>query len=721
MRMNSFEFENYEILSGYSPHAYEGICEGYPPAEAVHYIQNAGVKVDNIDLKYKIHWKDGKIGSNVEMLSILIENKDHKLGDIFINSPYGIIKKNRTGIGATTLELNSKRNSIIVVPTKALAFSKALTYFEKDGKWSVLYVGSDVDGAPNDMPEIEEYLNDETIVHKKFIVVADSLYKVIDAIGAEVKNNYFLMVDEIDSFQSDSSYRPRLESVIDYYLDFKYYNRCLVSATLNEFSNPEIAAESIINIIYKDPIEKSYNLIHTNNHNAVAVAEIKKHFALSTNKIVVAYNKIQFIRQIIEELGEEYKDNCQILCSSASKGNAKGFYGELNGSSLSKRITFITCTYFVGIDIDDRFHLISISNNKHPYTLLSHDRLIQIAGRCRDAAGLYSETIIFDTIEYDFPKTPEHIKVDTLALAGDLKTYVNSLNEITNKYSDIISTGFIAVKDAIIEKATFEFSKTDSIPILRKNIFCEYVPAYFNIDAIYEFYKLRTELYSNRNQLLSILSNGNQVKSISKMIDISDEQIAIALSVDEDMASTQEVELEELITLLRVLYENENLNFKSLQQMRYSYKASKNCRVFLDRFVTLYEIIPFDQLIICLKDIFKQDDRSFQSLNNSAIFWALDPNHPFKHNLANTFPIGVQCQRDLLVEKVQHLVSYHFQKKLSNINAIKFIRQLCDMTRGKSNSIIYTVNSYNPNNFEGEPLKVFSDNAEISKLFLFGR
>lgn len=724
MRMNSFEFENYEILSGYSPHAYEGICEGYPPAEAVHYIQNAGVKVDNIDLKYKIHWKDGKIDSNVEMLSILIENKDHKLGDIFVNSPYGIIKKNRTGIGATTLELNSKRNSIIVVPTKALAYNKALSYFEINGFWSVLYVGSDVDGAPNNLPDIEEYLNDETIVHKKFIVVADSLYKVIDAIGDEVKDSYFLMVDEIDSFQSDSTYRPRLESVIDYYLDFNSSKRCLVSATLNEFSNPRIATEPIINIIYKDPIHKNIDLIHTNNHNAVAVAEIKKHYALSTNKIVVAYNKIQFIRQIIAELGEEYKDDCQILCSIASKGNAKGYYAELNGRSLSKRITFITCTYFVGIDIDDRFHLISISNNKHPYTLLSHDRLIQIAGRCRDVAGLYSETIIFDTIEYDFPKTPEQIKVDTLALAGDLKTYVDSLDKIANKYPDIISSGFIAAKDAIIEKATFEFSKSDSIPILRKNIFCEYVPAYFNIDAIYEFYKLRTELYSNRNQLLSILSNGNQVKRMSVMIDISDEQKAIALSDAEDMASTQEVELEELIAVLSEKYEADTLNNRSLREIKKMYKTSRYCMKFIERFESLYDYIPFYQLIEKLITKNNLNKKGFRGFNNAAVFWALDNNHPFKSQIMNEFQAGNQFVRNELAFIFSEIVSYHLQINLGRNQSIEFINQICKLTPGNSiNGSISTFNKfnpYNPQNFEHEPLKLIPRNANLTEFFKFG-
>lgn len=38
--------------------------------------------------------------------------------------PHGIVDKQEAGIGATTLEINSKRHSIIVSPTKILAYTK---------------------------------------------------------------------------------------------------------------------------------------------------------------------------------------------------------------------------------------------------------------------------------------------------------------------------------------------------------------------------------------------------------------------------------------------------------------------------------------------------------------------------------------------------------------------------------------------------------------------
>ncbi|MBC7423212.1 MAG: hypothetical protein H7334_07120, partial [Ferruginibacter sp.] len=63
-------------------------------------------------------------------------NSYTKLTDVFTKMPYGLIHKEETGIGATTLELKAKRNSIIVEPIKVTASTKA--YKEK----GAFYVGS---------------------------------------------------------------------------------------------------------------------------------------------------------------------------------------------------------------------------------------------------------------------------------------------------------------------------------------------------------------------------------------------------------------------------------------------------------------------------------------------------------------------------------------------------------------------------------------------------
>ena len=135
---NIISFGKYEIL--YASSSFVENDELYQ-SKAVQYLNDAFVKFYDVNLQVKINWQ--AIGKSISSISFLMPKDEAKLGDIFITSPYGLIKKNRTGVGATTLELNSPRNSIIVVPTKALAYNKAKnSKVEIKGteKYKVLYV-----------------------------------------------------------------------------------------------------------------------------------------------------------------------------------------------------------------------------------------------------------------------------------------------------------------------------------------------------------------------------------------------------------------------------------------------------------------------------------------------------------------------------------------------------------------------------------------------------
>lgn len=165
---------------------------------------------------------------------------DWKLDFYMDKMPHGIVDKQLAGIGATTLEIKSKRNSIIVFPTKILAYNKWLR-----SKTKLQYVGGKINEERDttSIQEIRDYLFDEKIAYKKFLVVADSLYKLLKVIQKEHYKDYFLMIDEVDMLQSESNYRPRLESLIDQYFEFPPKNRCLVTATLRDFSNPRLQQE----------------------------------------------------------------------------------------------------------------------------------------------------------------------------------------------------------------------------------------------------------------------------------------------------------------------------------------------------------------------------------------------------------------------------------------------------------------------------------------------
>ena len=171
--------------------------------------------------------------------------------------PAGMIDKRYPGIGATTLEIeDSSRNSIIVFPTRALAATKAKSK-------GIHYYGSAYPGVR--VSSIEDITEDiESRVLTKIAIVADSLVGVYDRLKDVLfAHDFFIVLDEIDSFQTESSYRPKLEESIDIYLQFPADRRCLVSATLEQFSDKRLKSEPISKIVIDDYAPQKVKVINS--------------------------------------------------------------------------------------------------------------------------------------------------------------------------------------------------------------------------------------------------------------------------------------------------------------------------------------------------------------------------------------------------------------------------------------------------------------------------
>lgn len=82
---------------------YEILYRSYPvKAEtdsdiAIQYLNNARVVTD-AQLSYEIIPSDSE--KSIRSVKFTIPSDDNKLSDVFENLPWGIIKKNRTGVGA---------------------------------------------------------------------------------------------------------------------------------------------------------------------------------------------------------------------------------------------------------------------------------------------------------------------------------------------------------------------------------------------------------------------------------------------------------------------------------------------------------------------------------------------------------------------------------------------------------------------------------------------
>lgn len=568
---------------------------------------------------------------------------------------HGIVDKKITGIGATSLEINAKRNSIIVVPSKSIAYTKSLSTN------NLLYVGSPIGSIRSNVSkrDIRKYISDPNVTYKKIIVVADSLRKVIEVIGVDNYPNYFLLIDEIDCYQADSTYRSNLENVIDYYLEYPENNRALVTATFKEFSNLTLKQE--IKTILRYPIlpVRDINLYNTNNPNAATVEAIKVISRIKPiEKIVIAYNSIVNILNIIELLDDDQKNECSIICGENSMTDAGEYYLDFKGEYLSSRITFITSSIFRGVDIKEQFHLISVANSSKSHTLLSTANLTQIAGRCRE--GLYSETVIYST------KKLKKIDIDEYRdkLLFEAQSVINIIKSFKdNPNLKIVSSDKII--QSLIENTGVQNGQK-FIPITRNNIHQENVISYLNIDALTEIKFLETWLYSMPQNLKDqLVADGHNVRYRKRFFIFTEEQHDNNTKLKEYYKKNRESKVELLLD--EISDSSQCLNEDYFDGLLLEKNEIE--KVLIVYLKTLYEYYNIDDLIILFKNAIPEK-RSYTNLYNSLIYKAISNNTPFKAAMLELFSKGVKMTKEKVYDNLNYILNTFFKMEIKSTNNI---------------------------------------------------
>ncbi len=158
---------------------------------------------------------------------ITLHNKGQYLSDVMDEIPSDcILSKRIPGCGATTLELETKRNSIIVVPNVPVIKSKC-------GKYNnLLGVYEDVT-----TDKIRNYLTNNRL--HKIMTTPESFGKVkaaCEKCGINIYSDFFLLMDECHQLIKDVDYRTDIVLPMN---DFFLFNcKALVSATPIGFSDP---------------------------------------------------------------------------------------------------------------------------------------------------------------------------------------------------------------------------------------------------------------------------------------------------------------------------------------------------------------------------------------------------------------------------------------------------------------------------------------------------
>jgi len=624
------------------------------------------------------------------------------IGDSFKWLPNGRIDKRVTGIGATYCELYSKRNSIIVEPLRAIASSKVEKHTGKETH-TVIYVGGPTNVHPALKTAQIKKAIEESDKFIKIVVVADSLKKVIMAIeDEELYNNYFFMVDEIDTFQTDSGYRSKLEDAMDYY--FQFNNRCVVSATLREFCNPELMEEPLSIFNYDNQPKKDITLTIAGQALIDAlVAEMIKKCLGDTKPVLIAYNYVLGILNVIQKLPEELRDKCRVMCSSESKNKVGDHFLEFNSSELKYPVTFITSAYFSGIDIQTKCHVICVAIGSKQYTTLSSDRLRQIQGRLRK--GILSNHLVCSPYAGIVPK-----KLDKEYILYAANKTMKALKCVQHVYSDDKDSGKLMDK---VRAAVSKGATLNKYRLIRKSKE-EYSPAYFNIDALLLAQKTLLEMYLTIDLLKAKIEQEYNLKSYKEIkIDIKDSTIDL---VKENQKAILLQEVEDVLTLLE---SSEELDFKELAKevtakQNQILKQYQNVRQFLSRDDCL---IWIRQLNINKENKVERDSRKYNGFYKSLIFEALVEGHVYKTRILEMFPIGSEHTKQQVFTRLNSInlnADIGFSRVKSPTEAMRTLKTMLivksSRRRDTSGNTIQVIRGINPRGLKliaklGEDLK----------------
>lgn len=459
------------------------------------------------------------------------------LGEVIDFLPNGIINKGVTGIGATTMELNCDRNSIVIQPLKITVEQKSWgTYNHK-----VFAYNTKKSSGLN--KALISYLDDTSVKFKKIILVIDRLEDLIFILGERVLK-YFFLFDEIDYMQGSSTYRKKMETGLD--LGKVLDNFALVSATHIGFSDPELKKLKTYNFSYHKQILRS---IQTHYITSVKLdkrqkekATLNKLFSCicymlteSKSKILVAVNNVKLINDLAEALIKANKiiDKDVTLLISDNNLKNKLLIKEYSGLQISNyqlptRLNFITSAYFNGYDLkEEDLCLIIYSSPNYPTNLISANEIKQIYGRNRIENGTTNFFVFTHDIKENELKDAELLSSkesdwiergnSSVEMQNCIDKHLHKLTA-TSKNNDYFTKFFKEQSESIefnLSRSKYIFTKENFIEVFFNPLIKQIKNSvsYLQIDHLRYYYNYLSEMYVMTEFEMEITAKGkvNQV------------------------------------------------------------------------------------------------------------------------------------------------------------------------------------------------------------------
>ena len=351
--------------------------------------------------------------------------KGQYLSDVMNEIPSNcILSKRIPGCGATTLELDTNRSSIIVVPNVPVIVSKCNKYDNLLG----VYEGVN-------QSQIIEYLRENRI--RKIMTTPESFSKVKSACekcGINVYSDFFLLMDECHQLIKDVDYR--IDIVMPMNDFFRFNRKALVSATPIGFSDPRFEENhfEIIEVTADYDYRQDITVTHTYNI-AKAVGEY-----LENHNETVCF----FLNSVVEiySLIKHFNLDAAVYCAPKSRSKLKNEYGFTNAytewsAETMKKYNFFTGRFYTAFDLELPYQpdLVMITDPYNAeYTMLDVDTdCIQICGRFRH--GINSATHIYRVNPEIIAKSREQVEWEISAHEFAYQTIQTLYNSAENKES----------------------------------------------------------------------------------------------------------------------------------------------------------------------------------------------------------------------------------------------------------------------------------------------
>ena len=349
------------------------------------------------------------------------------LSDVMNEIPSNcILSKRIPGCGATTLELDTNRSSIIVVPNVPVIVSKCNKYPNLVG----VYEGVN-------QSQIIEYLTNNPT--RKIMTTPESFSKVKSACekcNINIYTNFFLLMDECHQLIKDVDYRIDIVMPMN---DFFCFNRkALVSATPIGFSDPRFEENHFKIIEITADYDYRLDITVTQTYNiAKAVGEYLENH---NGTICFFINSVVEIFSLMKHF--DIMEDSAVYCAPKSRSKLKNEYDFTNAytewsSDTMKKYNFFTGRFFTAFDLELPYKpdLVMITDPYNAeYTMLDVDTdCIQICGRFRN--GINSATHIYRVNPEIVVKSREQMEWEISAHEFAYQTIQTLYNSADNKES----------------------------------------------------------------------------------------------------------------------------------------------------------------------------------------------------------------------------------------------------------------------------------------------